>query len=130
MFKLLFFCFQVTNSRLKNKKNSLRVTNSIGALLFSHFRVTNMKLMTWTMSFCYVFFYSPFFVVSICDVYLSILDFNGLCYFSNIFTGLQKTFSSCRPKEEWLHAGLFSYNGRQVELFRMKWCNCEYINMA
>ena len=23
----------------------------------------------------------------------------------NLFTGLQKTFSSCEPKEEWPHAG-------------------------
>ena len=33
MLKLLF-----------KKKNSLRVTNSMGTLLFSHFRVTNVKL--------------------------------------------------------------------------------------
>ena len=39
MVKLLYFHFQVTSSRLKNKNNSLRVTNSMGALLFSHFRV-------------------------------------------------------------------------------------------
>ena len=44
MVKLLFFRFQVTNSRLKNKKNSPRVTNKMGALLFPHFRVTNVKL--------------------------------------------------------------------------------------
>ena len=67
------------------------------------------------MSFCYVFFYLGFFVVSICHVYLSIPDFNGLCYFNNIFTRLQKRFSSCKPEEEWLHASLFNYNGRQVD---------------
>ena len=39
MVKLLYFHFQVTSSRLKNKNNSLRVTYSMGALLFSHFRV-------------------------------------------------------------------------------------------
>ena len=44
MVKPLFFRFRVTNSRLKNKKISLRVTNSMGALLFSHFRVTKVKL--------------------------------------------------------------------------------------
>ena len=44
MVKLLFFRFRVTNSRSKNKKNSLWVTNSMGALLFSHFQVTKMKL--------------------------------------------------------------------------------------
>ena len=25
------------------------------------------------------------------------------------FTRLQKTFSSCKPKEEWPHAGLYNY---------------------
>ena len=39
-----FFCFRITNSKLKWKKNSLRVTNSIGALSFSDFQVTKMKL--------------------------------------------------------------------------------------
>ena len=43
MVKLLFFRFRVTNSRSKNKKN-FWVTNSMGALLFSHFQVTKMKL--------------------------------------------------------------------------------------
>ena len=32
-----------------------------------------------------------------------------------------KTFSSCQPKEEWSHAGLYNYNGKQIELFYMKW---------
>ena len=44
MVKLLFFRFQFTNSRSKNKKISFWVTNSMGALLFSHFRVTKMNL--------------------------------------------------------------------------------------
>ena len=56
-------------SRLKNKKKFFRVTNSMGALLFSHFRFMNVKLInerkllnycrftkTWTASFYYVFF--------------------------------------------------------------------------
>ena len=30
---------------------------------------------------------------------------------------LQKTFSSCEPKKEWPHAGLYKYNRRQLELF-------------
>ena len=41
-----------------------------------------------------------------------------------LFTRLQKTFSSYEPKEEWPHAGLYNYNGRQIELFDMKWFNC------
>ena len=35
MVKLLFFRFGVTNSRLKNKKNSFRVTKSMSALSLS-----------------------------------------------------------------------------------------------
>ena len=38
-----------------------------------------------------------------------------------LFTRLQKTFSSCEPKEEIPHAGLYNYNGRQIELFHLKW---------
>ena len=37
-----------------------------------------------------------------------------------LFTELQKTFSSCEPKEEWPHAGLYIYNGRQIELFHFR----------
>ena len=44
MDKLLFFRFQVTNSRSKKKKNSLRVTNPMSALLFSHIQLTIVKL--------------------------------------------------------------------------------------
>ena len=28
-----------------------------------------------------------------------------------LFTISQKTFSSCEPKDEWPHAGLYNYNG-------------------
>ena len=41
-----------------------------------------------------------------------------------LFTRLQKTFLRCEEKEERPHAGLYSYNGRQIELFHMKWFNC------
>ena len=41
-----------------------------------------------------------------------------------LFTILQKTFSSCEPKEEWRQAGLYKHNGRQIKLFHMKWFNC------
>ena len=40
-----------------------------------------------------------------------------------LFTRLQKTFNSCETKEEWPHRGLYNYNGRQIELFYMKWFN-------
>ena len=44
MVELLFFRFRVTNSSLKNKSISRRVTNSMGRLSVSHFRVTKVKL--------------------------------------------------------------------------------------
>ena len=40
-----------------------------------------------------------------------------------LLTRLQKKFSSCEPKRERPHAGLYNYNGRQIELFHMKWLN-------
>ena len=39
-------------------------------------------------------------------------------------TRLQKTFSTCEPKEELPHAGLYNYNGRQIKLFHKKCFNC------
>ena len=36
---------------------------------------------------------------------------------------LQKTFSGCDSREEWPHAGLYKYSGRQIKLFHMKWFN-------
>ena len=40
-----------------------------------------------------------------------------------LFTRLQKISSTCEPKEEWPHAGLYNYNGKQIELFHKKWFN-------
>ena len=34
-----------------------------------------------------------------------------------LLTRLQEKFSSCEPKEELPHAGLYNYNGRQTEVF-------------
>ena len=33
-----------------------------------------------------------------------------------LFTRLQKIFSSCEPKEEWPHTGLYDYNGGQIDV--------------
>ena len=41
-----------------------------------------------------------------------------------LFTRLQKTFSSWAKKEEQPHALLYSYNGRQIDLFLLNWLNC------
>ena len=40
-----------------------------------------------------------------------------------LLTRGQKKFSTCDPKEEWPHADLYDYNGKQIELFHMKWFN-------
>ena len=45
-----------------------------------------------------------------------------------LFRRLQKTFCSCEPREELPHAGLYNYNGRQIELFHIKWFNGAMIN--
>ena len=70
----------------------------MGALLFSHFRVMNLKLINETNSLiiaiskwhglCHSITFFVFSVLCykyICDIYLSILDFNDLCKFNNIF---------------------------------------------
>ena len=36
-----------------------------------------------------------------------------------LLTTLQKKFSSCEPKEELPHAGVYNYNGRQIEVFHV-----------
>ena len=68
------------------------------AVLFSHFRVRNVKLINEKNSLNIAVskwhglrHSTTFFVFSllcreyICDIYLSILDFNGFCKFNNIF---------------------------------------------
>ena len=70
----------------------------MGALLFSPFRVTNMKLINEknpliiAASKCHGLRHSiTFFVISLlcrkylCDIHLSMLDFNGFCKFNIIF---------------------------------------------
>ena len=41
-----------------------------------------------------------------------------------LFARLQKTISSCEPKEERPHAGVNGWHARQIEVFHMKWFNC------
>ena len=54
----------------------------------------------------------------ICDIYLNMLDFNGLPSSTTyLLTRLQKKVSSCEPKEELPLGGLYNYDGRQIELF-------------
>ena len=115
---------------------SLWVTNSMAALSFSHFRVTNVKLINEKNSvnitvpkwhgLCHSI---TFFLYLACFIVSTYMIFIWVCWIlmayasstTYLFTRLQKTFSSCEPKEEWPHAGLYNYNGRQIELFHMKW---------
>ena len=70
----------------------------MGALLFSHFRVTNVKLINEKNSLIIAVSKEhglrhsiTFFVFTLrcgkymCDIYLSMLDFNSLCKVNNIF---------------------------------------------
>ena len=53
MVKLLFFHFQVTNLRLKNKKIHFELLAQWVNFYFFHFRVTNVKLINEKKSFKY-----------------------------------------------------------------------------
>ena len=84
---------------------------------------------TWTASFYYAFLvFSLLCCKYICVIFIWVI-WILMAYVQQqmassttyLFTRLQKTFSSCEPKEEWPHAGLYNYNGRQIELFHMKW---------
>ena len=49
------------------------------------------------------------------------IHFQSLTRWVHSLTRLQKKFNSCEAKEECPHAGLYNCNGRQIELFHMKW---------
>ena len=88
--------------------------------------------MTWTASFYCVFLHLACFVVNTYMIFISVC-WILMSYSSSttyLFTRLQKTFNSCEPKEKWPHTGLYNYNGRQIELFHMKWFNGGEINRA
>ena len=64
-------------------------------------------------SFYYVFLYLACFVVSTYVIFIWVC-WILMAYASSttyLFTRLQKTFSSCKLREEWPHAGLYNYNG-------------------
>ena len=123
--KLLFFRFRVTNSRFKNKKFHFELpTRWVHS--FSHFRVTNVKLIykkiPWILQLQndidsiillrFFFLYLACFVVStyviliwVIWILMAYVQQQMASSTKNLFTRLQKTFSSCEPKEEWPHAG-------------------------
>ena len=98
MVKLIFFRFRVTNLTLKNNKFQLELLTRC-----VHFYFLTFELRTWSwwikkksliiaVSKWHGLRHSiMFFVFSllcckyIYDIYLSMLDFNGLCKFKNIF---------------------------------------------
>ena len=61
----------------------------MGALLFSNFWVTDMKLRNEndmdSIILLHFFVFSLLCCKYLCDIYLSMLDFNGLWKFNNIF---------------------------------------------
>ena len=136
MVRLLFFRFRLTNLRLKNKKLHFEKFHCI--IIFSlssyEYEVDNRKKflkccsfkMTWTASFYYVFLYLACFVISTYAIFTWVCCIL-MAYASSttyLFIRLQRAFSSCEPKEEWPHTGLYNNNGRQIEFFHMKWFIC------
>ena len=123
--KLLFFRFRVTNSRFNNKKFHFELpTRWVHS--FSHFRVTSVKLIYEKNSLnitaskwhrlhhfiTFFFLYLACFVVStyviliwVIWILMAYVQQQMASSTKNLFTRLQKTFSSCEPKEEWPHAG-------------------------
>ena len=125
---------RVTESRSKNKKNSLWVTKLDGWLLLSHFPVTNVKLINEKNSLIigvskwhgHAFYYFFCFVLSTYVIFIWVC-WILMAYVSSttyLLTRLQKKFSIYEPKKEWPHAGLYNYNGKQIEPFHMKLFNC------
>ena len=94
---LLFFHFRAINLKSINEKNSLIIT------------VSNWRGLRHSIKF---FVFSLLCCKYIFDIYLTMLDFNGLRKFNNILRRLR-------------HASLYNYNERQIELCHMKWFNCE-----
>ena len=97
--KLLFLRFRVTNSRLKNKKIHFELLTR-WVHFFNHFPAMNVKLRNeknslnitvskWQglrHSIVFFFVFNFLFCKCICGIYLSMLDFNRLRKFKNIFT--------------------------------------------
>ena len=128
---LLFFSFRVTNSKLKKKKFHFELLTRCVHFYFltfeyecevdklkKFFKYYNFR-MTWTASFYYIFLYLACFFVSTYVIFIWVI-WILMAYVQQqmassttyLFTRLQKTFSSCEPKEEWPDSG-----------FHMKWFN-------
>ena len=119
-----FFCFWVTNWRLKNKKIHIELLTWWVHFYF-HFWVMNVKLISENnvliiaVSKWHGLHYSIlFFVFSLlCCKY--ICDIIWVCWILMGYAGSTTYLLTKLP-----HAGLYKYNGRQIELFYIKWFNC------
>ena len=85
---------------LRNEKNSLN----------SSFKMTCIILLLF-------FVFSLLCCKYICDIYLSMLDFNSLCKFNNIFTYLQDYRRHSVAVNQKRNDHMQVYNRRQIELF-------------
>ena len=75
----------------------------MGALLFSHFQFTNVKLINEKNY-----------------LIIAVSKWHGCFYYSACSYASSKAYLLTRLS----HAGLYNYNGTQVELFHMRWFNC------
>ena len=72
------------------------------------------------------------FLYLVCFVVSTYVIFIWVCWIliayasstTHLLARLMKKFSSFDPKKGLPHAGWYNYNGRQIELFNMKWFNC------
>ena len=137
------FHFRVTNPKLKNKKLHFELLtrwfknkkfHSMGGLSFSHIWVTNVKLtnkktyLIIAVSKLHGLPHSVMFLVFsllcceyICDIYLSMQDFNGLWKFNSIFINWITTCWSIYIMEGkqnfFIRNGLFVDNRAYVDIF-------------
>ena len=125
MAKLLFFSFRVTNSKLKKKKFHFELLTWCVHFYFltfeyecevdklkKFFKYYNFR-MTWTASFYYIFLYLACFFVSTYVIFI------WVCWILIAYASSTTCLLTKLP-----HAGVYNYNGREIELFYMKWFNC------
>ena len=83
----------------------------------------------WTASFYYVFLYLACFVVSTYVIFIWVcwIPVGYASLITCLFTRFRR-HSVGQSRND--HMQAYVYNGRQIELFHMKWSNCGYINWA
>ena len=142
-----FFCFRVTNSKLKNKKLHFRL---LTRWLNWYFFLFELPTRGWKIKkidgFTFIFSLSSYeYEVDKLKQFLNYFIFKTTCsaLFYYIFLYLACFFVSTYVIFIWVcwiliayassttclltklpHAGVYNYNGREIELFYMKWFNC------